>query len=116
MPEIFTISSFKRSQIKHTYFEVSIPNIKKLQKFWYIDRWSSPYSWGCTDDSCKPQEGEIVVIPAGQVILLDETTPLLKVRDNLYCSLRNHLNRAIFTIPHGSHMPTLFHDVTNSSY
>ena len=46
-------------------------------EFWYIDKWSSPYTWGCDDDSCKPKEGEIIVIPAGQVILLDETTPVL---------------------------------------
>ena len=48
-------------------------------EFWYIDRWSSPYTWGCDDDSCKPQAGEIIVIPAGQVILLDESTPKLAV-------------------------------------
>ena len=48
-------------------------------QFWYIDRWSSPYTWGCTDNSCLPQEGEIIVIPAGQVILLDITTPVLAV-------------------------------------
>ena len=48
-------------------------------QFWYIDRWSSPYTWGCSDDSCKPQAGEIIVIPEGQVILLDETTPHLAV-------------------------------------
>ena len=47
--------------------------------FWYIDRWSSPYNWGCDDNSCKPKEGEIIVNPEGQVILLDETTPRLKV-------------------------------------
>ena len=47
--------------------------------FWYIDRWSSPYTWGCDNDSCKPQEGEIVVIDAGQTLLLDETTPKLAV-------------------------------------
>jgi len=48
-------------------------------QFWYIDRWSSPYTWGCTDDTCKPVEGDIVVVPAGQVILLDESTPILAV-------------------------------------
>jgi len=52
---------------------------EKDTKFWYMDRWSSPYTWGCTDDSCKPQAGEIIVVPAGQVLLLDETTPLLAV-------------------------------------
>ena len=48
-------------------------------QFWYIDRWSSPYTWGCTDETCKPTEGDIIVIPQGQVILLDESTPILAV-------------------------------------
>ena len=58
-----------------------VPNdvIAKDTEFWYVDRWSSPYTWGCTDDSCKPKAGEIIVIPEGQVILLDETTPILAV-------------------------------------
>ena len=46
-------------------------------EFWYIDRWSSPYTWGCDNDSCKPKEGEIIVVQKGQVLLLDETTPHL---------------------------------------
>ena len=46
-------------------------------KFWYIDQWSSPFTWGCEDDTCKPIAGDIVVIPANHTILLDETTPLL---------------------------------------
>ena len=49
------------------------------ETFWYIDRWSSPYTWGCNDDSCKPKAGEIIVIPKDQVILLDESTPHLAV-------------------------------------
>ena len=53
-------------------------NTKRIA-FWYMDRWSSPFTWGCSDDSCKPQTGDIVVIPKGQTILLDETTPLLAV-------------------------------------
>ena len=47
--------------------------------FWYIDRWSNSYTWGCSDQSCKPAAGDMVVITAGQVILLDETTPILSV-------------------------------------
>jgi len=57
----------------------AIPSGSEDAKFWYIDRWSSPYTWGCGDASCKPQEGEIIVIPKGQVILLDEVTPILAV-------------------------------------
>ena len=52
---------------------------KVRAQFWYIDRWSSPYTWGCTDETCKPVEGDIVLISKGQVLLLDETTPILKM-------------------------------------
>ena len=52
---------------------------ENLETFWYIDRWSSSYTWGCPDDSCLPKQGEIIVIPRGQVILLDITTPILAV-------------------------------------
>ena len=58
---------------------IALSDGTEATQFWYIDRWSSPYTWGCSDDSCKPQDGEIIVIPAGQVILLDETTPHLAV-------------------------------------
>ena len=58
---------------------IALSDGTEATQFWYIDRWSSPYTWGCGDDSCKPQDGEIIVIPAGQVILLDETTPHLAV-------------------------------------
>ena len=47
--------------------------------FWYIDRYSSPYTWGCSDDSCKPTHGDIVVVGVGQTLLLDETTAMLAV-------------------------------------
>ena len=48
-------------------------------QFWYIDKWSSSYTWGCVDDTCKPVAGDIVHIKSGQVILLDESTPVLKL-------------------------------------
>ena len=48
-------------------------------QFWYIDRYSSTYTWGCTDSSCKPTHGDIVVVSTGQTLLLDESTDLLAV-------------------------------------
>jgi len=48
-------------------------------QFWYIDRWSSPFSWGCDNSTCKPNSGDIVVIPEGITFMLDETTPILAV-------------------------------------
>jgi type VI protein secretion system component Hcp len=38
--------------------------------------WSSTNSWGGNN---PPGEGEIVVIPAGMTILLDQSTPTLKM-------------------------------------
>ena len=43
--------------------------------FYYIDRWSSIWTWGGTG---TPMEGEYIVITNGQTILLDESTPTLK--------------------------------------
>lgn len=42
--------------------------------FSYIDVWSSIFTWGGTT---LPAEGEFVVIPAGQTLLLDISTPIL---------------------------------------
>ena len=42
--------------------------------FWYVDLWSSPFTWG---GGPLPQEGEFVVIPRGQTLLLDVNTPIL---------------------------------------
>jgi len=42
--------------------------------FYYIDRWSSIWTWGGTG---TPLEGEFIVITEGQTILLDESTPIL---------------------------------------
>ena len=43
--------------------------------FYYIDRWSSIWTWGGLG---TPLEGEYIVITNGQTILLDESTPTLK--------------------------------------
>ena len=42
--------------------------------FFYIDVWSSVYTWG---GESLPAAGEFVVIPAGQTLLLDTDTPVL---------------------------------------
>ena len=42
--------------------------------FWYVDLWSSPFTWG---GGSLPQEGDFVVIPRGQTLLLDANTPIL---------------------------------------
>ncbi|XP_037084616.1 fibrocystin-L-like, partial [Pollicipes pollicipes] len=44
--------------------------------FQYVDRWSSPFTWG---DSDPPSDGQSVSITAGQTILLDTSTPVLKL-------------------------------------
>ncbi|KAI8520672.1 Fibrocystin-L [Branchiostoma belcheri] len=44
--------------------------------FWYIDVWSSPYTWG---GGPLPEAGDLVAVPKGMTLLLDVTTPLLKV-------------------------------------
>ena len=46
--------------------------------FSYVDLWSSTYTWGCTDGSCFPKTGEIIVVQEGQHLVLDIDTPLLK--------------------------------------
>ena len=43
-------------------------------KFWYVDLWSSPFTWG---GGPLPMEGDFVVIPKGQTLLLDTKTPIL---------------------------------------
>ncbi len=42
--------------------------------FWYVDLWSSPFTWG---GGPLPLEGDFVVIPRGQTLILDTTTPIL---------------------------------------
>ncbi|KAK3587658.1 hypothetical protein CHS0354_042441 [Potamilus streckersoni] len=46
------------------------------QTFYYVDRWSSPYSWG---GGPLPAAGEMVIISKGQTILLDTDTPVLSM-------------------------------------
>ena len=45
-------------------------------EFYYVDLWSSLYTWGGTS---LPVEGDFVIIPAGQTLVLDIATPVLKI-------------------------------------
>ena len=55
------------------------------QPEWTVtQRWSSRCTWKHSDpaiDECGdlPQEGEIVVIQANQIVILDKDTPILKM-------------------------------------
>ena len=42
--------------------------------FWYVDLWSSRFTWGNQD---PPREGDFVVVPRGQTLVLDTVTPVL---------------------------------------
>ncbi|XP_059501744.1 PKHD1 like 1, tandem duplicate 1 isoform X2 [Stegostoma tigrinum] len=44
--------------------------------FYYIDVWSSRYTWG---GDTPPETGSLVVITKGQTVLLDQSTPVLKM-------------------------------------
>ena len=44
-------------------------------EFYYGLLWSNEETWG---GESKPREGDIVYVPPGKVLILDESTPLLK--------------------------------------
>ena len=52
------------------------PDDDKATLFYYIDRWNSIYTWGGTG---LPQVGELIHITVGQTILLDTSTPTVKM-------------------------------------
>ncbi|XP_064639845.1 fibrocystin-L-like [Lineus longissimus] len=41
----------------------------------YIDLWSSPYTWGSSLQ--MPIDGDMVVVPAGQTLMIDMDTPII---------------------------------------
>ncbi|XP_066939673.1 fibrocystin-L-like [Macrobrachium rosenbergii] len=63
------------------FVQVTVPNAgiattDENAEFFYIDRWSSIYTWG---GEPVPSQGQLVVIEEGQTILLDESTEVLKI-------------------------------------
>ncbi|XP_030597029.1 PKHD1 like 1, tandem duplicate 1 [Archocentrus centrarchus] len=67
-------------QSQKTKVRVSIGNrgIAKMDNadFFYIDVWSSRFTWGGLS---PPEEGTFAVITKGQTVLLDTSTPVLKM-------------------------------------
>ncbi|XP_066939677.1 fibrocystin-L-like [Macrobrachium rosenbergii] len=63
------------------FVQVTVPNVgiattNENAEFFYIDRWSSIYTWG---GEPVPSQGQLVVIEEGQTILLDDSTEVLKM-------------------------------------
>ena len=44
--------------------------------FYYVDLWSSVFTWGGTQ---LPVEGDFVIVGAGQTLVLDTVTPILRI-------------------------------------
>ncbi|KAM6899772.1 PKHD1 like 1, tandem duplicate 1 [Xenentodon cancila] len=69
-----------QSQSQETKVRVSIGNqgiaIMDNADFFYIDVWSSQFTWGGLS---PPEKGSFAVITKGQTILLDTSTPVLKM-------------------------------------
>ncbi|XP_072027284.1 LOW QUALITY PROTEIN: fibrocystin-L-like [Amphiura filiformis] len=63
-----------------TTVRVDVPNkgvaLRENASYYYVDVWSSKYTWGGYD---PPIEGDFVVVPDGQTLLLDTSTPILKM-------------------------------------
>lgn len=45
------------------------------EKFEYVLRWSDVRTWGA---DLPPVEGDLVYVPNGMTLLIDETTPILE--------------------------------------
>ncbi|XP_075681934.1 fibrocystin-L [Rhinoderma darwinii] len=68
-------SPSQRAKVKVYIEGQGIANMDNAD-FFYIDLWSSKYTWG---GESPPEEGSLAVITKGQTILLDESTPVLKM-------------------------------------
>uniref|UniRef100_A0A6I8N1M6 Fibrocystin-L n=1 Tax=Ornithorhynchus anatinus TaxID=9258 RepID=A0A6I8N1M6_ORNAN len=75
---ICTTRAQSPSQWTKVHVNIGGSGIARLDNadFFYVDVWSSPFSWG---GESPPEEGSLVVITKGQTILLDQSTPVLKM-------------------------------------
>ena len=46
--------------------------------YFYADLWSSKFTWG-GDENNIPVEGDAVIVPEGQTLVIDVETPVLKL-------------------------------------
>ncbi|ROT65416.1 putative fibrocystin-L [Penaeus vannamei] len=53
-----------------------IATVDENGEFFYIDRWSSVFTWGGLP---VPSEGQLVIIENGQTVLMDESTEVLEM-------------------------------------
>ena len=58
-------------------FSLYLSQVDDGAAFEYLDLWSSPFSWGVSEQ--KPVDGDFVVVPEGQRIVLDEESAVLKM-------------------------------------
>ncbi|XP_038045747.1 fibrocystin-L-like [Patiria miniata] len=73
-----TTEAHGHSEMTKVRVEVGTQGIATQENanFYYIDVWSSQYTWGGKD---PPIEGDLVRVPVGQTLLLDVTTPILSM-------------------------------------
>ncbi|XP_068431576.1 PKHD1 like 1, tandem duplicate 1 [Clinocottus analis] len=71
-------NSQRRSQETKVRLSIGDRGIAKMDRadFFYIDLWSSRFTWG---GLAPPEKGSFAVITKGQIILLDASTPVLKM-------------------------------------
>ncbi|XP_046549966.1 LOW QUALITY PROTEIN: fibrocystin-L-like [Haliotis rubra] len=76
--QVVCVTERSTSQKTKVRVEVSGNGIAKQTDaaFEYIDVWSAKATWGGND---PPGVGELVVVPKGQILLLDTDTPVLKM-------------------------------------
>jgi len=78
------VRPIKTASLSQEEPEIRFPNqgharVETSESFELIDRWSSGNTWGCiSSDHCKPAEGDLIELPTGSRILLDESPPKLK--------------------------------------
>ncbi|KAK3532561.1 hypothetical protein QTP86_024146, partial [Hemibagrus guttatus] len=75
---ICVTNSHPKSQLTKVLVNVGNRGVAQMDRadFFYIDVWSSQYTWG---GQSPPEAGSFAVITKGQTILLDVSTPVLKM-------------------------------------